>query len=161
MLLGGALLPLGGIAFVLLAPGMSPLVAGAGSIVIGLGMGFLSTSAIILIQGCVGWAERGAATASNLFARNLGSTLGATVLGAVLNYTLAHHASGTADVGFTQIRELLDHPGLIDPTVRDALGHALHLTFWAVFLVALATLLAALLVPAITLASAPERVPAE
>ena len=161
LLLGGALLPLGGIAFVLLAPGMSPLLAGAGSVVIGLGMGFLSTSAIILIQGCVGWAERGAATASNLFARNLGSTLGATVLGAVLNYTLAHHAQGTALVGFTQIRELLDHPGLVDNTVRDALGHALHLTFWAVFLVALATLLAALLVPAVTLANAPERVPAE
>ncbi len=149
LLVGGALLPLGGIAFVLLAPGTSPMVAGAGSLVIGLGMGFLSTSAIVIIQDSVGWAERGAATASNIFSRNLGSTLGATVLGAVLNYSLAHHAAGGDTVAFDQIRQLLDHPGLVagDAAIRDALAGALHITFWAVFLIALSTLLVALLVP--------------
>jgi EmrB/QacA subfamily drug resistance transporter len=158
LLLGGALLPLGGIPFVVLSPGMSPWVAAAGSIVIGLGMGFLSTSAIVIIQDCVGWGERGAATASNIFSRNLGSTLGATVLGAVLNYTLAHHAAGTDLVGFDQIRQLLDHPGVVtaDATVRAVLGHALHLTFWAVFLIALSTFLVALFVPSVTLKKAPE-----
>jgi len=163
LLVGGAFLPIGGVAFVLLAPGSSPILAGAGSTVIGLGMGFLSTAAIVIIQDSVGWTERGAATASNIFSRNLGSTLGATVLGAVLNYSLAHHAPATEAVAFDQIRQLLDHAGLLagDAAIRDALGHALHITFWAVFLVALATLLVALLVPAVKLARVPENVAAE
>ena len=188
LLLGGALLPIGGIAFTLLAPGSSPILAGAGSTIIGLGMGFLSTSAIVIIQDSVGWTERGAATASNIFSRNLGSTLGATILGAILNYSLAHHAPGTETVAFDQIRQLLDHagalavghagalavghagalatgnagnPGLLaaDAAIRNALAHALHITFWAVFLIALATLLVALLVPTVKLARVSE--PAE
>ena len=161
LLVGGVLLPIGGVAFVLLAPGTSPILAGAGSTVIGLGMGFLSTAAIVIIQDSVGWTARGAATASNIFSRNLGSTLGATILGAVLNYSLAHRAPGTEAVAFEQIRQLLDHTGLVaaDAVIRDALAHALHTTFWAVFLIAFATLLVALLVPTVKLARVPE--PAE
>ncbi len=163
LLLGGALLPLGAVAFVLLAPGMSPVVAGVGSIVIGLGMGFLSTSAIVIIQDSVGWAERGSATASNIFSRNLGSTLGAAVLGSVLNYSLAHQAPGSERVAFDEIRQLLDHPGLAaaDAAVRNGLASALHSTFWAVFVIAASTLLVALLVPAVSLKAAPAKVLAE
>ena len=89
-LLGGSLLmPVGALAFAVLSPGTPVIVAGLGSLVIGFGLGFFSTAAIVLIQDSVGWSERGAATSSNIFARNLGSTLGATVLGAVLNLGLA------------------------------------------------------------------------
>ncbi len=146
LLFGAALLPTGALAFVALAPGSSPVLAGAGSAVVGLGMGFLSTSAIVIVQDSVGWAERGAATASNIFSRNLGSTLGATVLGGVLNLGLAHQA-----VGFDSVRALLDGSGAGDPAVRAALGQALHLTFWAVFAITAATLAAATLVPAVAL----------
>ena len=161
LLAGAGLLPVGGCAFVLLAPGASPVLAGAGSLVVGLGMGLLSTAAIVIIQDSVGWAERGAATASNIFSRNLGSTLGATVLGAVLNYALSH---GGRNVGFGQIRALLDHPGLAataDAVVRDGLARGLHLTFWGVFGVAAATLVMGLLVPAVRLGAPVERVLAE
>jgi MFS family permease len=155
LLIGAVLLPLGGAVFVLLQPGISPVVAGAGSLVMGLGMGFQSTSAIVLIQGSVGWAERGAATASNVFSRNLGSTLGATVLGGVLNVTLAKGGGakgGAAHVTYDQIRELLDHAGAVnDAAVREALGAALHVTFWAVFAITLMTLAASLLVPSVKL----------
>ena len=108
LLLGAALLPLGAVLFLLLAPGVSPVVAGIGSVIMGLGMGFLTSSAIILIQDSVGWAERGAATASNVFSRNLGSTLGATALGAVLNIALARY--GAAGITPDRIRDLLEHP---------------------------------------------------
>ena len=126
-------------------------------------MGFLSTAAIVIIQDSVGWTERGAATASNIFSRNLGSTLGATILGAVLNYSLAHRAPAAETVAFDQIRQLLDHPGLLtaDGPIRDALAHALHITFWAVFLIAAATLVVALFVPRVALARKPEPVAAE
>ena len=147
MLAGALLLPIGSGLMLFLAPGLSPLIAGAGSLVMGVGMGFLSTSAIVLIQGSVGWEERGAATASNIFARNLGSTFGATLLGGVLNASLAGNAGGA--ISYTQIRSLLERPGeaLADPLVQAALGHALHLTFWAMFVLTLAGLAAVTIVP--------------
>ena len=47
-----------------------------------------------LIRGSVVLAKRGATTAFNLFARNLGSTLGAAVLGAVPHASLARGHAG-------------------------------------------------------------------
>ena len=102
LLFGAALLPAGAVAFVALGPGSTPAIAGLGSVVMGLGMGFLSTAAILIVQGCVGWAERGVATASNIFSRNLGSALGAAVLGSVFNLGLAR--PGTTAVDPDQIR---------------------------------------------------------
>jgi EmrB/QacA subfamily drug resistance transporter len=159
LLFGGALMPLGATAFLILSEGVSPVVAGGGSLIMGLGMGFLSTSAIVLIQGSVGWSERGSATASNVFSRNLGSTLGATVLGGVLNLSLAHR-NGPSIVGYDQIRGLLDHSAsaINDVAVRSALGDALHVTFWAMFVVTVLTLLTATLVPAVPL-RAPKPLP--
>ena len=150
LLFGAALLPVGALAFLFMAPGVSPAVAGAGSTVMGFGMGFLSTSAIVIIQDSVGWGERGSATASNIFSRNLGSTLGATALGAVLNISLAHRGDGAA-VHFDQIRQLLDHTRTQagDDAIRAALGQSLHLTFWAVFAIAASTLVLATLVPSV------------
>ena len=53
----------------------------------------------MLIQDSGGRTERGAATASNLFARNLGSTLETAVLGTVLNASLARDHSGKLTLG--------------------------------------------------------------
>ena len=152
LLFGGALVPLGAVLFVLLAPGASPVVAGVGSLITGLGMGLLSTTAIVVVQSSVGWSERGSATASNIFARTLGSTLGATVLGAVLNRSMADSGAGGGSFSTDALQRLLDQPdGLTgDSVVRAALGHSLHLTFLAVFGIALLTLALALLVPPVT-----------
>lgn len=155
LIFGAALLPVGAIAFVLLSPTMSPLVAGAGSLIMGFGMGFLSTAAIVLIQDSVGWSERGAATASNLFARNLGSTLGAAVLGTVLNASLARGHSGTLQ----QIQQLLEGQGAAIGAAasRAGLAHGLHLTFWGVLLIAAATLALSVLVPRVAFSAKPVR----
>ncbi len=163
LLFGAALLPVGAVAFVALGPGTSPVMAGLGSLVMGLGMGFLNTAAIVLIQDSVDWAERGAATASNIFSRNLGSTLGAAALGAVLNLSLAHGGVGAAAVTSDQIRDLLDRPaGAVgDIAVRAALGQAIHLTFWAVFGIAVLTFLLAILVPRVVLKRETQEVAAE
>jgi MFS family permease len=115
----------------------------------GLGMGFLSTSAIVIVQGSVGWEERGVATASNVFSRNLGSTFGAALLGGVLNSSLAHGAG----VGFDEIRRLLDQPGrtAADAAVQTALGQSLHLAFWAMFLITVAAFAVTNFVPPVAL----------
>ena len=163
LLVGATLLPLGAVAFVMLGSESSPVVAAVGSIVMGLGMGFLSTAAIVIIQDSVAWAQRGAATASNIFARNLGSTLGATVLGAVLNYRLAHPVDGPS-VSSDALRRLLDDPaslGAGGDAIRDGLQHALHGTFWTVFAVAVLTLLLSLLVPPVTISDRPRELAVE
>ena len=145
LIAGAGLLPTGGLVFVFLSPDVSPLLAGLGSLVMGFGMGFFSTAAIVLIQNSVDWAERGAATASNLFARNLGSTLGATVLGAVLTASLGWGHAGSLE----HVQSLLRGQGSAAELVatRAALAHGLHLAFWGVLLIAAATLAVAVLVP--------------
>ena len=149
LVLGAILLPIGAIPFVILAPSMSPLVAGLGSLIMGFGMGFMSTAAIVIIQDSVGWAERGAATASNLFARNLGSTLGATALGALLNIRLASRGAGTLD----QIEASLAHASGAAGAAssRELLAQGLHLTFIGVFVISILTLGVSVFVPRVSL----------
>ena len=163
LLFGAVLMPLGAVAFVVLGASSSPVLAGLGSTVMGFGMGFLSTAAIVIIQDSVAWAQRGSATASNIFARNLGSTLGATVLGTVLNYGLAHPAAGPS-VSSDQLRRLLDAPDSLAETadaVRGALGQSLHVTFWGIFAIAVLTLLLSLLVPRVALTEGPRELAVE
>src|SRR5260221_4529169 len=141
---GPVLVPTGTAVFVLLTPESSPITAALGSLVMGFGMGLISVSSLVLIQELVDWSQRGSATASNLFARNLGSTLGATLLGAVLNYGLSH-SKGIAAVTSDQLRQLLEAPtGAGDAAIRLALQQSLHLTFWAMLLISLAIVLLAL-----------------
>ena len=150
MLTGGLLIPVGAIFFVLLRPDVSPVFAGIGSLIVGLGMGLLSSASIVLIQEIVEWSERGSATASFLFARSLGSTFGATIFGAVLNYGLLH--SGAGPVSSDELRALLAHASRdadAGAALGAALGNSLHLTFSAMFAVALLTAAAAALVPKI------------
>ena len=149
LLAGGALLPVGAALFVFLTPRSSPIVAAAGSLIMGLGMGLMSVSALVLIQEVVEWSQRGSATASNLFSRNLGSTLGATVLGAVLNHGLAH-AMGGRFVNSDQLRQLLEKPAAALPGGGElgvALQHSLNMTFWAMLALGALAALVALLVP--------------
>lgn len=157
LLLAGALLqPAGAAFFVVLTPQSSPVVAAMGSLIMGFGMGLISVSSLVLIQEIVDWTQRGSATASNIFSRNLGSTLGATVLGAVLNHGLGR-ALGTASISSDQLRNLLNTPASPitgDAALRLVLEQALNLTFWAMLVMSFATVLVALLVPAVAIAQA-------
>ncbi len=157
---GGALIPLGAMAFVILEADGSPVVAGFGSAIVGFGMGLLSGTSIVLIQEIVDWSERGSVTASYLFARSLGSTFGATVFGAVLNYGLAR--SGAGAVTSDELRRLLERAsgaGGGDAALRGVLEHSLHLTFVAMFVIALLVAGAAALAPKVVFAA--KRVPAQ
>jgi EmrB/QacA subfamily drug resistance transporter len=150
LLLTGALLqPVGAAFFLALTPHTSPLLPAMGSLVMGFGMGLISVPSLVLIQEIVDSTQRGSVTASNLFSRNLGSTLGATVLGAVLNYGL--RASGKMEpITADQLRQLLNTHGLTggDAAIRVGLSQALNLTFWAMLVLSLGTVFLALLVPA-------------
>ena len=147
LLAGGLLLPIGAGIFVLLTKDSSPVVAGIGSLLMGLGLGLVSVSSLVLIQELVEYAERGSATASNLFARNLGSTLGAAAFGGVLNYGLSHSATA-GNVSSDQLRELLQTQATrVDVVLQGTLEHSLHITFCAMFAIALIGIAFTLLVP--------------
>ncbi len=149
MITGSICIPVGTCLLVLLTPSSSAILAGAGSLIMGFGMGLLNISALILTQDSVSWTERGSATASNVFSRNLGSTLGAAVLGAVLTYGLAHSTNGQP-ITPEQLRALLNGTGTImadGENIRLALQHALHSTFVAMLLIAALIVPACLLVP--------------
>ena len=159
---GSILVPCGAGVFVLLTPGSPPTLAGVGSLIMGFGMGLLSVSALVLIQEIVDWSQRGSVTASNLFARNLGSTLGAALLGAVLNFGLGR-SENVGPVTSDRLRQLLEGRGNLSPAdvaIHAALGQSLHLTFWVMFLLSLAVMLFALWVPRLAVGQAEEK-PAE
>lgn len=151
MIAGSLLVPVGAFVFVLLTPSSSAMLAGAGSLVMGFGMGMLNIGALVLTQESVDSSERGSATASNVFSRNLGSMLGAAMLGAVLTYGLSHVTNGQA-ITPEQIRALLDGTGAAiggAEEIRFALQHALHATFIAMLLIAVLIVPACLMVPAL------------
>lgn len=150
---GSAFVPLGAVLLLFLQPGGSPLVAAFGSLIMGFGMGTSSVSSLMLIQEIVKMDERGSATASNLFSRNLGSTLGATVFGAVLNFGLSH-SKGVAVVTSDQLKALLQNQvtSLADSDmIRMVLHQSLHLTFVAIFVIAIFVVALLGFVPAINI----------
>ncbi|MGI4777214.1 MAG: MFS transporter [Janthinobacterium lividum] len=149
---GAVTIPLGALAFALLRPDSSPVLAGVGSFVIGLGMGVLSLTSLIYIQESVETSQRGVATASNIFSRNLGSALGATFFGAIFNFGLSRANDG-AIVSEAQLQHLLSGANggtaarLGDAAIRAALTGSLQSTFLVMLFVAMGVVVVALFVP--------------
>lgn len=57
----------------------------AACLLIGFGMGWVASPALIVAQSSVDWSQRGVATATNMFSRSVGSAVGVAVFGAVVN----------------------------------------------------------------------------
>jgi MFS family permease len=166
---GSALIFAGALGLALMPSGSGAIATGAGSFVIGFGMGLLNTTFIILIQGSVTWAQRGSATASNIFARMLGSTFGAAILGAVLNGSLngVLATSSAGATGIDTVRRMFDDssgftlPAAQREALVDALGYGLTHVFATLAVFGLLTMLATWFVPRrAAFASAKESAPA-
>ena len=139
----------------------SPVHVGASLIALGLGLGFVSTTVIVAIQSAVAWEQRGTATASNMFARQLGSMLWVAVLGSILNsFLLAHLATlpagaqatlGQSGLGVTTL--LLDPqarsslPGTLLADLETTLADGVRLVFTCLLATALAGVVIALRLP--------------
>jgi EmrB/QacA subfamily drug resistance transporter len=150
---GSAFIPVGAVLLIMLSPGSSPLLAAFGSLIMGFGMGTSSVSSLVLIQEIVDGAQRGSATASNLFSRNLGSTLGATLFGAVLNFGLGH-SKDVAAVTSDQLKALLQNQAASvgnGDAIRQVLHESLHLTFLSIFVIAIFVVVFLVFVPAINI----------
>ena len=81
--------------------------------VIGIGMGFIASPALIAAQQAADWQTRGVVTGTNMFARSVGSAVGVAVFGAIAN------AAVTTRVGDNH--EDLEHlpVGVLAPAIHD------------------------------------------
>jgi EmrB/QacA subfamily drug resistance transporter len=149
-ILGGLSLSIGCMMLVALSPADGPAWAAAGSLVIGIGMGFCSTVFIVSIQASVPWRQRGAATSSSMFMRFVGQSVGASGCGAVLNATMLHLDPGAAHA----VARLLDAPTRMAMSraelahLTDVMARSVHSAYLLATGFALLTLLMALQMPA-------------
>jgi EmrB/QacA subfamily drug resistance transporter len=97
VILGGSLALIGGAALALTAPWPSPWIVAACTFVIGFGFGWAAVPTLVAAQMTVPWEERGVATGTIMFSRNLGQALGAAVLGAVANGVIQQRGGDHTD----------------------------------------------------------------
>lgn len=134
----------------------SPIwVAASAAFVMGVGLGFTTSPTIVAAQSVVGWERRGVVTAANMFARSLGSAVGAAIFGAIANATLAARfadppaeVAGQVPADLTADSLILDAgPGPAGDFIRGALFDASHHVFLGLIALAVLGLVAVLLLP--------------
>ncbi|MBX2887730.1 MAG: MFS transporter [Ferruginibacter sp.] len=109
-------------------------------VLIGAGFGFLSTPALVGIQSMVPWQQRGVVTSSNIFARNLGQSLGATIVGAIFNNSFLqqmHHAPSGFTLSTKDIMSTLHDKTLsldITTFVKNTINHSMHNVYWGLLI---------------------------
>src|SRR5229473_1885736 len=126
--------------------GLAAMTAGA----LLIGIGICNVVFLVAVQGSVDWNERGIATASTLFFRTIGQTVGAGLAGAILNFGISRRAPGFGDA-----LDLLLEPGRregVDPQsiarLVEAVASSLHDVYAVTGLLAGITFGVALLLPA-------------
>jgi EmrB/QacA subfamily drug resistance transporter len=94
------------------------------SAVFGIGMGLSSTAQVIAVQTSVTFNERGVATASTMFFRSIGGTIGVGVMGAVLARSLMANAVVQTEGGAELIARILgpERKGLPASTLAAIAG---------------------------------------
>ncbi|MFF5184077.1 MFS transporter [Streptomyces sp. NPDC000345] len=95
-------------------------------LLLGAALGLFQLPLIVGVQSTVGWSERGTTTASVLFCRQTGQTVGASVFGAVANGVLAARPGGAGDLD--SVTRALD-AGTAPETVRRAVASAVHAVY--------------------------------
>lgn len=75
----------------------SIIIVAVACFVTGFGFGWANVPTLIAAQSSVGWGERGVVTGANMFARSIGSAVGAAILGAVANGIIARNGGDEND----------------------------------------------------------------
>lgn len=92
-------------------------------LLLGGALGLFQLPLIVGVQSTVGWSERGTTTASVLFCRQTGQTVGASVFGAIANGVLASRLGGVGDLD--AVTRALDK-GSVPEATRRAIASAVH-----------------------------------
>ncbi|MGW7177293.1 MFS transporter [Streptomyces xanthophaeus] len=117
---------------------------------LGGALGLFQLPLIIGVQSTVGWEQRGTTTASVLFNRQVGQSVGAALLGAVANATIAARLVQAPVPGLPDsldgVAQALDRPELLPAAAADYLRDSVAAAVDHVFLGATFAAVAALLV---------------
>ncbi|MEU0696145.1 MDR family MFS transporter [Streptomyces niveus] len=107
-------------------------------LLLGGALGLFQLPLIIAVQGTVGWSERGTATASILFCRQLGQSVGAALFGALANGILTNRLADAPGDGLPRdldsVAHALDDPAALTARAADFLRRAVDSAVDAVFL---------------------------
>jgi EmrB/QacA subfamily drug resistance transporter len=147
---GGVCLIAGCLVLIALDPRHGLGWACAGAFFLGTGMGFCNTAFIVSTQASVDYAERGIATSASMFTRIVGQSIGAAVFGAILNFGVYRRVPEAGDA----VNRLLEPSARAtlgaDLTARlaEAVAGSIHIVFILAGLVAVASLLLGLALPA-------------
>ncbi|MCO8307475.1 MFS transporter [Streptomyces sp. RKCA-744] len=121
-------------------------------LLLGGALGLFQLPLIIGVQSSVPWAERGTATASILFCRQVGQSVGAALFGAVANATLASRLADAPDAirpglpdDLDSVSRALEHPGALSDRAAGYLRRAVDTAVDHVYLGAATAALLALL----------------
>jgi len=151
LIVGGLLVAsLGNLLMALVLKAGSPLfIAQIAMALFGAGLGFAATSLLIAVQTSVGWELRGVATASNMFFRTIGGTVGIGVMGGVLVGQLTRDPSVPIEAANALLGP--EHGRGLSAEVLRVLGSGLEsglsMNFWIMFAFASSAFLAALFFP--------------
>ncbi len=154
---GGVLLIIGSLFLVALEPDRSIWWALAGGTILGLGFGLVNLVFLVTTQAAVAWQQRGAATASNQFMRQLGSTIGTAAFAAVFNLGLYRRVPNAGDV-VTRMMDPRTRASLPPAEIANytaAISGSLHGIFIMLGLLGFVVLVLALGLPAKLSASDP------
>ncbi len=133
VLLGGVVTVLGGLLLLTVNGSSSIWHLALPCFVMGIGFGFVASPELIAAQTSVDWQHRGVATGANLFARNVGSSVGVAVFGAIANSVVASRLNG-------RVPNLETLPSRV-------LEPAIHAVFLVAAIVSVALVLAAWAMP--------------
>ncbi|MEV2246849.1 MFS transporter [Streptomyces sp. NPDC049970] len=119
-------------------------------LLLGATLGLFQLPLIIGVQSTVGWTERGTTTASVLFCRQVGQSVGAALFGAVANGVLASrladaHVPGLPG-GLDAVSQALEDPAALSAAAADHLRRAVDTAVDHVFTGAAVAAVLALLV---------------
>ncbi|MEO6472561.1 MAG: MFS transporter [Aeromicrobium sp.] len=130
----GSVFVLGGLAVLLSVDGNSTVYHLAlACFVIGIGLGFIASPALVAAQSAVDWQHRGVITGTNLFARSVGSAVGVAAFGAIANGVVTHR--------------LGSKPGNLQSVSRGILEPAIHDVYIAAAIAGVVMLAAILIMP--------------
>ena len=157
-LIGACIIVIGTALLLLVGQDSSLIEVGAFSFIVGVGLGYTASPTLVAVQSSVGWDRRGVVTATNMFARSVGSAVGVAVFGAVANATLATRFASPPKGAGGQLPESADDASVVLDSasgateavkdfVRGALALATHHVFIAVAGLAVVMVAAVLLMP--------------
>ena len=104
---GGLILVMSSAAMLFFSPQTSLLVCFVVFFLAGLGMGFVTLSTLLLVQGDLAQVNLGVATSFHQFSRTLGGTIGVGICGGVVTTGLVHNLQQSAAMIPPKIMELL------------------------------------------------------